>query len=656
MDDDNELEKEKSIIRTFWFYSNNPDYDKIFDIMSSHSKNVYNISIFVQNFFIKVKKFVYNFIFNNIDNHLKKIKIFDDLNKIIIDTFENLYTSFANSYNDYKNNHEIIYDAVCKFSDGIILNNKNYFPIRQLVLQFVKLNKKLYKPENSIASLIFCDDIVDEILQTRYNKTYFQTKYQAKNRIPITIKDNELINNVLSNNYLFDNSNVINFKNKISETVMDKLKLKKSIITSDQNIIGRIIYQNLGDNKGKLPSDVINRIITKATENFSSFWSLKSKGRKPGKPQFLKKNDKFVIPYLTKKGMYEVNDNEYKIFLGEYINQHYCDFVDDIVLVSYNKKHSKYTEKDNVKNMNNGQIKGFIKNNPNLIIDGGFMNIEIPKKLCKYEENNEYNPKNIYYKEIKMIEIVPINDKYKICVKYVPLTKETTKEEEILVDNMISIDLGMDNLMAFYDPTGEQYLIKGNKIVSINNYFNKQISKYQSELKKTNKKHTSKRLTNLFKRRNDVINGYFDKLVEWLYFYYEKKKLIIIGKNINWKHKLDLGNNTRNFYQIPFNKLINKIKNKGQKKGIKVVIQEESYTSICDAYGLEEVGPKNKYEGERVTRGLFRSENGEIINADLNGAINIMRKYCKAKGKDFLEVKGKKIFNPTKIQLDKKCL
>ena len=105
---------------------------------------------------------------------------------------------------------------------------------------------------------------------------------------------------------------------------------------------------------------------------------------------------------------------------------------------------------------------------------------------------------------------------------------------------------------------------------------------------------------------------------------------IIIGYNINWKNRVKMGKtNNRTFYDIPYRKLINMFFYKGEDNNIKVVENEEAYTSKCDALGLEEVGfhENNEYMGKRSHRGLFESSKQVLLNADVNGAINIMRKY-----------------------------
>ena len=102
---------------------------------------------------------------------------------------------------------------------------------------------------------------------------------------------------------------------------------------------------------------------------------------------------------------------------------------------------------------------------------------------------------------------------------------------------------------------------------------------------------------------------------------------LIIGYNKNWKQDINIGKkNNQNFVNIPYLIYINQLKYKCELEGIEVILNEESYTSKCSFIDLEEICKKNIYDGKRIKRGLFKSKNGTLINADLNGSYNIMRK------------------------------
>jgi putative transposase len=157
--------------------------------------------------------------------------------------------------------------------------------------------------------------------------------------------------------------------------------------------------------------------------------------------------------------------------------------------------------------------------------------------------------------------------------------------------------------------------------------------------------------------------------VKWLTDRYKNYGTIIVGYNTGWKKKVNMGKKmNRIFYEIPYTKLIYKLKDKLTESNQKLEIINESYTSKCDSLALEDVCFHEEYSGKRVKRGLFSShpkkiysysENkmkkanikGVLLNADVNGAINIMRKWKEKKGELMTEIKGKNICNPIVIKV-----
>ena len=224
--------------------------------------------------------------------------------------------------------------------------------------------------------------------------------------------------------------------------------------------------------------------------------------------------------------------------------------------------------------------------------------------------------------------------------------------EKLSIDEKLkltaSIDTGVRNLLTIYDPTGKQHIIKGGTLLSINHFYNKKIDELNSINKKKYNKSDYKRLHSLLKERKNKLNGYMDKIINILIKEYEEKEVFIIGYNPNWKNKVKMGKkNNRNFYMIPHKKLIEKLEEKLKCKNKKLLIVKESYTSKCDALALESIGHHEVYLGKRVKRGLFKSSKGQLINADINGAINIMRKRIEMK-----EIKGESLNNPTVIKIE----
>jgi len=171
------------------------------------------------------------------------------------------------------------------------------------------------------------------------------------------------------------------------------------------------------------------------------------------------------------------------------------------------------------------------------------------------------------------------------------------------------------------------------------------------ELKSINKKIYNKnifsRLYSLENERQNKINGYFNNIVNLLINKYSNKDLFIIGYNENWKTNVNLGkDNNRNFYQISYKKLIDKLSLALKLKNKKLLIVKESYTSKCDSLALEEINYHNQYMGERIKRGLFSSSVKKLINSDINAAINIMRKYITLN-----KITGQNLFNPTVLKI-----
>src|SRR5690606_37766112 len=100
-----------------------------------------------------------------------------------------------------------------------------------------------------------------------------------------------------------------------------------------------------------------------------------------------------------------------------------------------------------------------------------------------------------------------------------------------------------------------------------------------------------------------------------------KVDVVVIGKNDGWKQKAKM----KNFIQIPFEKIIQQLQYKLNQNGIRVVLTEESYTSKASFLDKDQLS-KGDFSGERIKRGMYKTGSGKIINADVNGAGNIIRK------------------------------
>ena len=195
----------------------------------------------------------------------------------------------------------------------------------------------------------------------------------------------------------------------------------------------------------------------------------------------------------------------------------------------------------------------------------------------------------------------------------------------------LSIDLGVDNLAAVTNNIGATpFIINGMGLKSINQYYNKQISHYQEVTKRINNRNYSNRMNRITTKRNRKINDYMHKASRFLINYAKQMQVntIVIGKNKSWKQNLKLGGKVnQSFTEIPHQQLIEMIKYKAKTSGIQVRIKEEGYTSGTSFLDQEKPIKRNYNKARRIYRGLFISNGGVAINADVNASLQILKKY-----------------------------
>ncbi len=227
-------------------------------------------------------------------------------------------------------------------------------------------------------------------------------------------------------------------------------------------------------------------------------------------------------------------------------------------------------------------------------------------------------------KQHQQIRILPKGRYYIIEIIY------NKEEKNLLLDKnrALSIDLGINNLITAANNIEQRPLIvKGNVLKSINQLYNK-IRGITRSFVDSSHPETMKMNTQT-KKRNNKIKDYFHKTSRMLIEYSKTNNIgtIIIGYNKEWKQESNMGaRNNQTFVSIPHLKLIKMIQYKAQLVGILVVLVDESYTSKCSALDNEPIGKHDTYMGKRIKRGLFQSSKGIKINADVNGAMNILRK------------------------------
>ncbi len=195
--------------------------------------------------------------------------------------------------------------------------------------------------------------------------------------------------------------------------------------------------------------------------------------------------------------------------------------------------------------------------------------------------------------------------------------------------NVVGIDIGLTNLITMANNIGkEPIVIKGGVVKSINQYYNKERARLQ-HIYTRQKLKTGKQLRKLADKRSRKIDNYFHEVSHSILKWCKQNNIdtIIIGRNKYWKQQINLGKKVnQNFVLIPFNRLVQMIRYKAQDAGIRFISLREDYTSKCSFLDKEPIAKRSHYAGERITRGLYRSKTGTLINSDVNGAYNIIRK------------------------------
>lgn len=232
---------------------------------------------------------------------------------------------------------------------------------------------------------------------------------------------------------------------------------------------------------------------------------------------------------------------------------------------------------------------------------------------------------------IRDVSIVPKDFGYEVEVKYI-----AKSVEPITSGFSAGCDIGVNNLAAVVtnNKAAKPILINGRPLKAMNAFYNKELAKLQAEKavceSKRRMKVILKEIAKLGTTRHHKIKDFLHKAAKLLVQELQKAEVshLVIGKNLGWKQKIDLKSSkaTQNFAYIPHAKFIQILTQKCESVGIFVETHEESYTSKCSFLDMEQVGQHANYKGLRITRGLFKSAEGYVLNADTNGGGNILRK------------------------------
>ena len=268
------------------------------------------------------------------------------------------------------------------------------------------------------------------------------------------------------------------------------------------------------------------------------------------------------------------------------------------------------------------------------IKDGSFA---LPMSRDFKKEHGEIRftvPSNIAGKEIKEVRIHPRNHAHFFEIEYIYEQPEI--HADVDADKFLGVDLGLDNLATCATSDGASFIIDGKQIKSYNRLYNKENARLQSIKDKQHIKGITKRQYLNLRKRNARINHAMSTAARRIISYCLSNRIgnIVVGCNPDWKQRIHLGDvSNQNFVQIPHGQLREKLKYLCELYGIKYVEQEESYTSKASFFDNDEIPVYNAdnpqsydFSGRRITRGQYRTSRGYVLNADVNGALNILRK------------------------------
>ena len=331
----------------------------------------------------------------------------------------------------------------------------------------------------------------------------------------------------------------------------------------------------------------------------------------------------------------------------------------------------KHTEKNKnevifTKNLIQGARSGKVLKNGNL-------RLTLSKKM-----QNKYGVKSLNFnmKNVKIPSKIGLNKDFsniqqirftfdkRLKVWYFIFIYEEEEQIPFPYLDTMAIDLGLNNLATIvFNRSKQTYIIDGKILKCKQSYYNKKISVLQS--KEMKRLHDSKdfkdtkRIKNIRKKSNNFCNNYIhtvSRMIVNLALKHNCSK-IVIGDFKGIKN----GNKAKLFVKIPHIRLIELIKYKAKKAGIKVIMVNESYTSGCSCLDGEKVGKNTYNKKRRISRGMFRSNQDILVNADVNGAYNILYKFLKTSAKSISEyvtysqLKANNMYNEAMTSLRMVC-
>nr|DAK38059.1 MAG TPA: endonuclease [Caudoviricetes sp.] len=247
----------------------------------------------------------------------------------------------------------------------------------------------------------------------------------------------------------------------------------------------------------------------------------------------------------------------------------------------------------------------------------------IRKGLIKLSSLNILIPTKVTKSNLVEVRVLPRNNHHIVEIAYKVEEKQLSPNN----DRYVSVDLGLNNLATVSSNIEKPFIINGRPLKSINQYWNKEKARLQSFLRDNRK--TSKRIERMTNKRNNKVKDYLHKSSRKIVNFLVSKKIstLVVGYNEEWKQNINIGKkNNQSFVSVPFYTFIQQLEYKCKLEGINFILTEESYTSKCSFLDNEPLGKKDTYLGKRVKRGLYKTAKGKLINADLNGSLNILKK------------------------------
>ena len=279
----------------------------------------------------------------------------------------------------------------------------------------------------------------------------------------------------------------------------------------------------------------------------------------------------------------------------------------------------------------------------NLIITGNSISIQdgyltVPQSRTYTGILNSHRikikvPERLQGKKIREVKIIPL---YKGRAFKIAYCYEVNEEDlKLNRENALAIDIGLDNLATCVTNFGTSFIMGGRKIKHINRNWNKRRAHLQSILMKQGR-YSSRLLEQITLKRNNRVNDCLKKTARHIINFCIANNIgtLICGYNPDFKREINLGRKiNQQFTQISFGALRRQLENLCTRYGMNYIEQEESYTSKASFLDLDELPIYNAekpytgtFSGKRIKRGLYRSKSGRLLNADVNGAANILRK------------------------------